>query len=168
MNYLTEDCVLKIMEDYGNDPQQLIAVLLDIQTASKESYVEQKWAELVSKTLNLPLSKIYDTLTFYAMFSASARGRHVVEICKSAPCHFTKAEEVKRWFEEASGIRVGETTADRMITLIRTSCVGACEIGPAAKIGDHVFGNLTKEKVYALVKICREGNAEELEALCQN
>ena len=168
MQELTKNHVLKIMEGYGNDPQQLIAVLLDIQAASGRNSVEQEWAELASSVLNVPLSKIYDVLTFYAMFSTKARGEYIIEICQSTPCHFTKAEELTQWFEAAAGIRMGETTGDGRITLFRTSCIGACDIGPAVKIGEHVFGNLTEEKVETLVKCCREGNSGELLSLCQN
>jgi len=168
MQKLTKDNVLKIMKNYQNDPQQLIAVLLDIQAASGKNYVDQKWADLASSVLNVPLSKIYDVLTFYAMFSTTPRGEFVIEICKSTPCHFTRAEEVVKWFETAAGIKMGETTADGKISLLHTSCVGACDIGPAVKIGDHVFGSLTEEKVKTLVKNCMEGKAEELPSLCQN
>ncbi|MDR2479423.1 MAG: NAD(P)H-dependent oxidoreductase subunit E [Treponema sp.] len=159
---LTEDQVLKIMEGYGNDPQQLIAVLLDIQAASGRNYVDQKWAALAAGVLHVPLSKIYDVLTFYAMFSVKPRGEYVIEICQNAPCHFNRASGVAEWFEEAAGIKMGETTADGKITLLRTSCTGACDIGPAVKIGDDVFGNLTKEKVNELVKFCREGSLQRM------
>jgi len=167
MHELTKNDVLEIMASYENDPQQLIAVLLDIQAASGKNYVEQKWAELASSVLNVPLSKVYELLTFYAMFSTEERGRFVIELCKSNPCHFSKAGDLARWFEDAAGIKIGETTKDGMITLSQTSCIGACDIGPAAKIGDHVFGNLTENKVQALVKSCREGNGGELQSLCQ-
>ncbi|MCL2832461.1 MAG: NAD(P)H-dependent oxidoreductase subunit E [Treponema sp.] len=168
MQELTKDRVLKIMEGYGNDPQQLIAVLLDIQAESGSNYVDQKWAVLASAVLDVPLSKVYEVLTFYAMFSTVARGKYVIEICQSTPCHFIRAQEIMRWFEAAAGIKTGETTSDGSITLFRTSCVGACDIGPAVKIGDHVFGGLTEEKVKTLVRCCREDNAKELESLCQN
>ena len=63
-NELTQDAVLKIAESYGNDPQQLIAVLLDIHAASGRNYVDRKWAELVSGLMHVPLSNIFDVLTF--------------------------------------------------------------------------------------------------------
>ena len=155
---LTEDAVINIMKGYENDPQQLIAVLLDIQAASGSNYVDKKWAELVSTVMEVPLSKIYDVLTFYAMFSTEPRGEYVIEICQSAPCHFCDAQKVIAWFESAAGISVGQTSSDGTITLSRTSCVGACDTGPVAKIGDDVFGSLDEEKVKTLVKCCREGN----------
>jgi len=163
---LSKEKVIKIMERYGNDPQQLIAVLLDIQAASGKNCVEKQWAELASAVLNVPLSKIFDVLTFYAMFSTQPRGEYVIEICRSAPCFFSRSEEVVKWFEAAAGVKIGQTTADGRITLFYTSCVGSCDIGPVAKIGDDVFGNLTEDKVKQLVERCREG--KELLSLCQN
>jgi NADH-quinone oxidoreductase subunit E len=168
---LCEDAVLKILEAYGNDPQQLIAVLLDIQTASGRNYVDRKWAQLVSERLDVPLSKVYDVLTFYAMFSTEPRGACLIEICESAPCRFgsgaLRAQKLVEWLEAAAGIKIGETSADGKITLARTSCVGACDIGPVAKIGDEVFGNLDEEKVKQLVKCCMEDNREGA-CQCQN
>jgi len=159
---LGEDAVLEILESYGNDPQQLIAVLLDIQAASGRNYVDKKWAQLVSERLDVPLTKVYDVLTFYAMFSTEPRGARLIEICESAPCRFgsaaLRAQEVVGWFEAAARIKTGETSADGKITLARTSCVGSCGIGPVAKIGDEVFGNLDEEKVKELVRRCLEDN----------
>jgi len=168
---LNEDAVLDILETYGNDPQQLIAVLLDIQGASGRNYVDKKWAQLVSARLDVPLTKVYDVLTFYAMFSTEPRGACLIEICESAPCRFgraaLRAQELVHWFEAASGIKIGETSADGKITLARTSCVGACDIGPVAKIGDDVYGNLDEDKVKELVRRCKEGNLKEA-VKCQN
>jgi NADH-quinone oxidoreductase subunit E len=155
---LDEKAVLEIIENYGNDPQQLIAVLLDIQALSGRMFVDKQWAQLVSARLDVPLSKVYDVLTFYAMFSTEPRGACLIEICESAPCRFggaaLRAQKLVDWFEDATGIKMGQTSADSKITLARTSCVGACDIGPVAKIGDEVFGNLDEEKVKALVRRC--------------
>jgi NADH-quinone oxidoreductase subunit E len=173
MQDLSKEQVLKIIQRYENDPQQLIAILLDIQSASGKNCVEKKWVQLASETLKVPLSKIYDVLTFYAMFSTQPRGEYVIEICNSAPCFFLKDScqgqtEAVKWFESAAGIKMGETSSDGKLSLFFTSCVGACDIGPVAKIGDDVFGNLTEEKVKTLVKLCRENNGKELLSLCQN
>ena len=173
MQVLTKDQVLKIMGSYNNDPQQLIAVLLDIQSASGKNCVERQWAQLAADVLNIPLSKIFDVLTFYSMLGTEPLGEYVVEICRSTPCRFTGGEEAVRWFEAAAGVKMGNTTPDGKISLVYTSCFGACDIAPAAKIGDEVFGNLTEEKVKTLIKYCNESNIESLirreqKLLCQS
>ncbi|MDR2405120.1 MAG: NAD(P)H-dependent oxidoreductase subunit E [Deltaproteobacteria bacterium] len=159
MQELTESRVKAILEGYGNDAQQLIAVLLDVQEASGKNFVERRWAELTAKTLGLPISTVYEIITFYSMFATAPRGCYVIELCKSAPCHFQEAERILTWFEDELGIKVGETTLDGLFTLTRCSCLGACDVGPAVRVGDSVYGTLTKEKVSALLRGLREEGA---------
>ena len=168
MQKLSKEQVLKIMERYANAPQQLLAILLDIQEESGNNCVEKQWARLASEVLKIPLSKIYDVLTFYAMFNLEPQGKYIIEICRSSPCFFNRTQDVINWFEKATGIKMGETSADGVFSLAFTNCVGSCDVGPVAVIGDDVFGNLTEEKVMALVKHCRAGNIQELSLLCQN
>ena len=143
--------VKAIINKYNKEKEQLLSILLDIQCASGENYVAEEWAEIVAKELDLPVSKVHDVLTFYAMFSIKPQGKYVIEICKSTPCHVTKADAVVKMFEEVLGIGLGQTTSDKLFTLMHTNCVGACDIGPVAKIGEEVYGNLTAAKVAEIV-----------------
>jgi NADH-quinone oxidoreductase subunit E len=152
--------VIGIINSYGKSKEQLLSILLDIQEALPQNCVTQTWAQVVAEELDVPLSKIYDILTFYTMFSIVPRGKYVIEICKSMPCYVTKADELVKIFEEELDIKLGETTADNKFTLLHTSCVGACEIGPVAKIGEKVYGDLTREKVADIVKYYKEKSAQ--------
>jgi len=148
--------VQSIIHKYDKAKGNLLSILLDIQEASGRNYVSQEHADIVACELGIPLSKVHDVLTFYAMFSTKPRGKHVIEICKSAPCYITKADAVVTMFEEALKINIGDTTQDNQFTLLYTSCVGACDIGPVAKIGDKIYGDLTKEKIQSIVVSYRE------------
>lgn len=152
--------IIDIINKYGKCKEQLLSILLDIQEASPNNYVDEVWAEIVAEELGLPLAKVYDILTFYAMFSINPRGKYVIEICKSTPCYVTKADAVAAMFEKELGVKIGETTEDKLFTLLYTSCVGACDIGPVAKIGEEVYGNLTQEKVADIVNSYKKGAAQ--------
>lgn len=145
-----------IINAHGKAKEGLLAILLDIQNTSAKNYVHEDWARIVARELQLPLSQVYEVLTFYAMFSTKPRGKYVIEICKSTPCRVTKADVIVKIFEEVLGIKIGETTPDQLFTLLYTACVGACDIGPVAKIGEDVYGNLTKEKIVVIIKNYRE------------
>jgi NADH-quinone oxidoreductase subunit E len=95
------------------------------------------------------------------MLSETPRGKYIIEICKSTPCHVLKGLNIVNIFEQELNIKIGETTPDNLFTLQYTSCVGACDIGPVAKIGDEVYGNLTKDKIVDIIKSYREA------AICQ-
>ena len=148
--------VVAIIKKYGRQRDQLLAILLDIQEASDTSSVSREMALIVARELDIPLSEVFGVLTFYSMFSTEARGRHLVEICKSTPCDMCGTDEVVAWFEKELGIEMGKTTPDGLFSLFYTSCVGACDIGPVAKIGEEVYGNLTPERVREIVREYRE------------
>jgi NADH:ubiquinone oxidoreductase subunit E len=48
---------------------------------------------------------------------------------------------------EALGIQPGETSADQKWSLIMTSCIGICGVGPVLQVDDRVYGNVTPERV---------------------
>lgn len=149
---LNSSQIIRIIEGIGKSKEQLLSILLAIQNASGKNYVEERWAQIVATELNLPLSKVYDVLTFYAMFSTKPRGKYVIEICKSTPCYISKSDVIAKIFENRLGIKVGETTKDHQFTLLYTACVGACDIGPVAKIGEDVYGDLTPDKINNILR----------------
>lgn len=150
-NELDSSRILAIIEEKGKSKEHLLAILLAIQNASGKNYVQEEWAKIVATELNVSPSMVYDVLTFYSMFSTKPRGKHVIEICKSTPCYISKSDVIAKIFEEHLGIKVGETTKDQQFTLLYTACVGACDIGPVAKIGEEIYGDLTEDKINSII-----------------
>jgi NADH-quinone oxidoreductase subunit E len=153
---LEEEQVREIIKNNGSSTERLLSILLEIQNASGYNSVNEAWAQIVAKELKLPLTKVYNVLTFYAMFSTKPRGKYVIEVCKSTPCHVTRSDEIVRMFEEELEINISETTPDNLFTLMHTACVGACDIGPVVKIGEQVYGDLTRKKIANIVAFYRE------------
>ena len=77
--------VEEIIQGYGKEEASLIPVLQEVQGLfgylSKEAMIE------ISKGLNVPLSRIYGVVTFYAQFYLNPRGRHVIKSCQGTACH---------------------------------------------------------------------------------
>lgn len=149
--------IIAIIEAHGKSTEGLLSILLEIQEASGESYVQEEWVKLVADQLGLPYSKVYDVLTFYAMFSTKPRGKYVIEVCKSTPCHVSKSHRIVKILEKELGISIGNTTEDKLFTLLYTSCVGACDIGPVIKIGEDIYGDLTADKIIDIIHDYRGG-----------
>lgn len=158
---LTEKRVREIIASHQASKEKLLSILLEIQDISEQNCITEDLARIVSDELNIPLTKIYDVVTFYAMLSDKPRGKYLIEICKSAPCHVLKTKPIVDIFEQELKIKIGETTPDNLFTLQYTSCVGACDIGPVAKIGDEVYGSLTKDKIVEIINSYRRA------AICQ-
>ncbi|MFD3156004.1 NAD(P)H-dependent oxidoreductase subunit E [Haloimpatiens sp. FM7330] len=149
-----------ILKKYDFSKQKLISILHEIQKLSTENYISEQHATIISQELNIPLSEIYDIMTFYDMFEHRPRGKYVIEVCNSAPCHVRNSKKMISTLEKLLSIKMGETTEDKLFTLKYTSCIGACNISPAIKIGENVYGNLTEERLKIIISKYKEGHYE--------
>ncbi|MDF2985043.1 MAG: NADH:ubiquinone oxidoreductase 24 kD subunit [Eubacterium sp.] len=149
--------VREVLNRYGNSKDNLIQVMLELQNISGTNSLPHEWVEFVADELDMPLSRVYSVITFYSMFGTEPRGKYVVEVCKSAPCHVTGANSLLAMLEKELKVKPGQTTEDGVFTLIQSACFGACDISPAIKIGEKVYGNLTSEKLNEIVNSYREG-----------
>jgi NADH:ubiquinone oxidoreductase subunit E len=130
--------------------------LHDLQRANPRNYLTGEDLRLVAEYLDLPLSHVHDAVTFYSMFSLVPRGRHIIRLCDSPPCHLAGAWSLLSALQEELGIGVGETTPDGLFTLELTSCLGVCGVAPAMMIDDQVYGNLDPERVRGILAGYRE------------
>lgn len=149
--------VIEILNRYGNSKDNLIQVMLELQNISASNSLPHEWVTFVAEKLDMPISKVYSVITFYSMFGTVPRGKYLVEVCKSGPCYVKGSKNVLELLEEKLAIKPGQTTEDGVFTLIQSSCFGACDIAPAIKIGEKVYGNLTSELLSDIVESYRGG-----------
>ncbi len=149
--------VLRAIEEAGNTEDKLIEVLLKVQERSRENYITENQLEEISQELEIPLSKVYGVASFYSLLSTHRRGENVIQICNSGPCYVRGSRNVVNMFESALGIKMGEVTDDGKFSLEFTSCIGSCDVAPAAKINEEVCGNLDKKKIDEIINNIREG-----------
>ena len=145
----------KVMNESLEEGDILINTLHAIQD-HYGNYIPLEAAEALRDIMGVPLSKIYEVLTFYTMFSTEKRGKYVIRVCKSLPCHVTGGEKVVEALKEALGVDFGETTQDGLFTLEESSCLGLCGVSPVMMINDEAYGNLNPEKVKKLIDEIRE------------
>lgn len=142
--------VAKIAAAYQNQPEMLMKVVLRVQKVV--TALSEDVANVIAREMNIPMSKVYSFITFYAMLSVKPRGRYIIRMCKSAPCHVRGAKQVVRAMEKQLGIRMGETTEDGRFTLEYCPCLGICDISPAIMINDKTYGNLNETSVCEVIK----------------
>ena len=112
--------------------------------------------ELAAQILGTTPVRIEEVATFYDKLYRQPVGRKVIHVCDSICCWSRGGEELYAWLQEKLGIAPGETTADGAFTLLPTCCLGACGEAPAMLIGLTTYGDLTPEKVEAILE--RERN----------
>jgi NADH-quinone oxidoreductase subunit E len=91
--------------------------------------------------------QLFSLASFYHMLSTQPLGKHVVRFCESAPCHVMGGRSVFQAVKEALHLEPGETGPDGQWSLITTSCLGVCGVGPVMQIDDDIYGNIQPEQV---------------------
>ena len=106
----------------------------------------------ISKTLDIPLSRVYGVATFYSQFYLSRRGRHTVRVCRGTACHVRGGKHVLKAVQQVLGIGENQTTPDYQFTFETVACLGACALSPVLLVDKKYYGKLTPGKVEKILK----------------
>jgi NADH-quinone oxidoreductase subunit E len=155
---------LDVDEKIGNvkevltEAQKKRGVLIHaFQSIQKEhNYLPEEVLNSLAKKLNIPLSEVYSTASFYKHFYFKPRGRNVVCVCVGTACHVRGAKKVLEKIEESFGIKEGETTADMSMTLETVGCVGCCGLAPVVTVNEEVVGDLNPKRVNEIIQMVEE------------
>jgi [NiFe] hydrogenase diaphorase moiety large subunit len=146
-----------IIAKHGNDPGRLLDILRDVQARSGN--VPEAAVAEIAGALKLSETDVRGVVTFYHFFSLAPRGRYTVYLNSSITSWMRGRADVARAFEEEAGCTFGQVSADGLIGLFPTSCVGMNDQEPSALINGVVFTRLTPLKARHLVRAMRTGRA---------
>jgi NADH-quinone oxidoreductase E subunit len=144
--------IVDVLTPYRDKPEMLLAALREVQDASGTHSINDQEMVQIAAALRVPLSKVYGVATFYSMYSVVPRGRHLIRVCESAPCHLRGAEDVVQMLEELLIVKMGDTTKDGRFTLEFSSCLGVCGVAPAIMVDTEVHGNLTRQRLAEILE----------------
>jgi NADH:ubiquinone oxidoreductase subunit E len=151
--------VRELLEKYPPSMESLLDILHELQAAEPRHYLTPDALRATAVYLNVPLSEVVSTATFYSMYSLSPRGRHIVRICESPPCQLVGADSLLDLLAAHLRVAVGGTTEDGVFTLETTSCLGVCGVAPAMMVDGELYGKLTKEKLIGVIADVRRSDA---------
>lgn len=123
----------------------LIPLLFVIQR--ERGWIDNPGVNFLAKFLNLEVTDVWETATFYSMFNLRPVGRHHIQICKTLSCKIMGEPNITEHICNKLGIHPGETTEDGKFTLSLVECLGSCGTAPMMQIGFDYHEDLTTEKV---------------------
>ena len=123
----------------------LIPLLFVIQR--ERGWVDNPGVNFLAKFLDLEVTDVWETATFYSMFNLRPVGRHHIQICKTLSCKIMGEPEITEHICSRLGIHAGETTEDKKFTVSLVECLGSCGTAPMMQIGFDYYEDLTTEKV---------------------
>ena len=120
---------------------------------NKEAMVE------IAEMLDISLTDVGGVVGFYTLFHDKPEGKYRMQVCTDLPCALRGAD---RFMEELCanlGVKVGETTADGLITIEAVACLAACDKAPMFQLqspDDITFHeDMTVDRTVELVETLR-------------
>jgi NADH:ubiquinone oxidoreductase subunit E len=71
------------------------------------------------------------------MFYKAPVGKFVLQVCRTLSCALMGAERVTEALSEKLGVKVGETDASGLFTLMEFECLGACDRAPVVMVNNE-------------------------------
>lgn len=123
----------------------LIPLLFVVQR--ERGWIDNPGVNFLARFLDLEVTDVWETATFYSMLNLRPVGRHHIQICKTLSCRIMGEPEITEHICSKLGIHPGETTEDGKFTVSMVECLGSCGTAPMMQIGFDYHEDLTTEKV---------------------
>jgi NADH-quinone oxidoreductase E subunit len=123
----------------------LIPLLFVIQR--ERGYIDNAGVNFLARFLDLEITDVWETATFYSMFNMRPVGKYHIQVCKTLSCRIMGEPEITGHICDKLGIHVGETTEDGKFTVSRVECLGSCGTAPMMQINFDYHEDLTTGKV---------------------
>lgn len=121
--------------------------LLYLAQEQNENWIPTAAMDYVADLLSIPPMQVYEVANFYTMYNKKPVGKYLIQICRTTPCWLCGSNNIVKACKKELGIEIGETTEDKLFTLVEVECLGACTAAPMMQINDDYYENLTEEKV---------------------
>jgi NADH:ubiquinone oxidoreductase subunit E len=127
----------EIIEKHRNSVGAPIRVLQLAQELC--GYLPLPVLELISKEMNIPLSKLYSILTFYHFFTIVPKGKFVIQVCKGTSCYVKGGQNILDALKKDYNLTPGGITLDGKYSLDMVRCLGCCGLSPVIAVGNDIY-----------------------------
>ena len=128
----------------SSHPRELV---VDVIFAVQEhcGHLSDEAVAEVARMVGMDPIEVDELATFYTFTYREPVGKYVIHVCDSVVCWMDGYGSLRDHLSGKLGIRMGETTADGLFTLLPVCCIGYCDRAPAILINKTVYGPLTPE-----------------------
>ena len=113
----------------------------------------------IADLLDLSPAEVHDTMSFYGIFRDEKHplGQTRLWVCRGLACMLHGGEDtLAAVCQKLNVSEPGGTSADGKITVEFAECIGVCEGAPAVMINDSGRGDISPDKVDALLSELRK------------
>lgn len=151
--------IKNILAKYPPDQKRSAVMPLLYLAQREDGYVTLQEMNEIARILDISTTDVASVIGFYTLYHDRPGGKYRLQVCTDLPCALRGADQFLEQLCENLGIKVGETTADGMVTVEAVMCLAACDKAPMFQIqtGDGLayYEDQTLESALELVKELR-------------
>ncbi len=144
-----------IAETEDNRRTRLINVVRKVQLSY--GYISSEMVGMIAESLGIERVEVEGVVSFYHFLSDKPVGRYPVYLNTSTISEMMGMADVAAAFEQAAGIKFGQSTDDGLLSLQYTSCIGMNDQEPAALVGGVPFTSLTAQRAREIITALKSG-----------
>jgi NADH-quinone oxidoreductase subunit E len=135
------------------NPEKRAMLLAELYNAQEQSgWLSPEAIQGVADRLSLTPGQVYSTASFYTMFKLAPQGQFRIQVCEGLSCYLVGgAEPVVDYIKRQLNINNGDTSPDGRFSLEIVQCLAACDLAPAIRVNDELYGNITEEKIETML-----------------
>jgi NADH-quinone oxidoreductase subunit E len=137
--------------------QKRAALMPLLHLAQRESgYVTKALLHEIADLCEVSVTEAASLVGFYSLYYDQPAGKYRIQVCTDLPCALRGAEQFLEKLCENLGIRLGETTADGLVTVEGVKCLAGCDKAPLFQVqtgaGIEYHENQTVENAMAYIE----------------
>jgi NADH-quinone oxidoreductase E subunit len=139
----------KGFRDAANQSMVLTALYI---AQEQYGHLDEEALGRVADRLDLPVSQVYSTASFYSLLHTETKGKYHFQVCEGISCALCDgADKLLDYLQEKLGIEAGQISPDGLYSLEAVQCLASCGTSPALRVNDELHDDLTFDKVDRLL-----------------
>jgi len=140
----------QVIAKYKGKHGSLIPALKESQDIC--GYLPRQVQNRIAEGLSLSPSQVYGVVSFYAFFTTTPRGRHVIRVCLGTACYVKGSKQIVEKLEQELHLKVGGITKDRKFSLEAVRCLGCCSLAPAMVVDNDTHALVDSSEAVRIVR----------------
>jgi NADH-quinone oxidoreductase subunit E len=156
--------VKQILSKYPPEGKRSAVMPLLFLAQREEGYVNNSAMRDIAATLEMTETEVAAIVGFYTLYHDEKEGKYRMQVCTDLPCALRGADKFMDDLCANLGIKIGETTADGIVTLEAVTCLAACDKAPMFQTqgpdGIKYHENMTVDKTMELIRTLKNAVGE--------
>ena len=158
------DEVKKILGKYPPEHKRSAVMPLLYLAQRDGGYITKEAMSDIAEMLEITATEVTSIVGFYTLFHDKKAGKYRMQVCTDLPCAMRGADKFLEELCSNLGVKVGETTADGMITVEAVTCLAGCDRAPMFQLqsptGIDYHENMTVDKTMELIETLKKSGKE--------